>query len=109
MIISCKCPGRVRKKFYAVVAGRGNTAAAATIDLNVKVAKKEQQFQDDIDRWIKSVRCLGGGCVKHAVSGTGSTIPPPPFDAGNEFVVASAVSGLATVYCRPRVVRKKKG
>ena len=108
MIVTCRCPGRLRKRLFKAVVGRGVTAAEATTDLKLKISVTEDGFQTALDRWTGSVRCSDKGCIKVALSGTKTVDGTTPADLGNGFVTVAPVSGYASVTCQREKSAMKK-
>jgi hypothetical protein len=107
MIVPCKCPGQLRKKLFAIVIAEGKTAKDATSALKVKVAAKEQEFSNELDKWIASVRCVPKGCAKRDISWTSSAIPPLSVDFGDKWKALTSLSGVALVFCKTAVEVQK--
>ena len=106
MIITCSCPGQLRRKLFAIVSAEAKTANAATSALKIKVAAKETEFANQLDKWIGSVRCVPSFCAKRDISWTSSATPPPPVDFGDKFKALTSVSGVAIVFCKTIVEAK---
>jgi hypothetical protein len=107
MIVTCKCPGQLRKKLFAIVSAEGKTANDATSALKVNVAAKEQEFSNKLDKWIASVRCVPKSCAKSDISWTSSAVPPPPVDFGDKWKALTSLSGVAIVFCKTAVEVQK--
>lgn len=107
MIIPCKCPGQLRKKLFTIVSAEGKTESDAIAALKIKVAAKELEFSNQLDKWIASIRCVPKSCAKRPISWTSSAIAPPPIDFDNKWKALTSVSGVAIVFCKTTVEIKK--